>query len=70
MSLGVEEDVSCLDVPMDLPHEVKVFKTFQRRLQDSGNLILCQLRKKENMKGNEINLCNVTMTYSIFNEIT
>lgn len=43
MSLRVEEDVSRLDVPMNLPHEVKIFKTFQSGLQDSSNLLLCQL---------------------------
>lgn len=59
MSLRVEEDVSCLDVAMDLPHEVKVLETLQRRLQDSCNLVLCQLMWQAKWKCmDEITLCN------------
>lgn len=29
MSLRVEEDVSCLDVSMNLSHEVKILKAFK-----------------------------------------
>lgn len=51
MSLSVEKDVSCLDVSMDLSHEVQVFKTLQCGLQDGCNLILCQLGWEEKKLG-------------------
>lgn len=44
VSLCVKKDVSCFDVPMDLPHEVKILEPLQRRLKDGCNFIFCQLR--------------------------
>lgn len=44
VSLCIQKDVSCFDVPMDLPHEVKILESLQRRLKDGCDLIFCQLR--------------------------
>ena len=43
MAKEIEENVSCIDVSMDLSLEVEVFSPLQGVLQDHGYLILCQL---------------------------
>jgi hypothetical protein len=46
MALCVEENVACLDVSVDLPHEMQILQTFQCGLEDGGYLILCELYKR------------------------
>lgn len=43
LTLGVQQDVPGLDVPVDLPHEVQVLQTLQGGVQDGGDLLFRQL---------------------------
>lgn len=40
VTLRVQQDVSCFDVSVDFPHEVKILQTLQGGLHDGGDLVL------------------------------
>lgn len=48
MSFCVEKNIPGFDVPVDFPHEMEIFQTFQGGFEDCGNFFLGELviRKK------------------------
>lgn len=47
MAFSVEENIPGFDVPVDFPHKMEIFQTFQCGFEDCGNLIFSKLVKQE-----------------------
>lgn len=49
MAFCVEKNIPSFDVPVDFPHEMEIFQTFQGGFEDGGDFILGELvmRKKK-----------------------